>query len=288
MARSCLRGIFRLSPIAYFFPIAANLKMILVSDYHTHPQGHQIKPYSLALLQPWADRCRALGIRSLAFTDHDRYHTGVDFDVIDRLRERNADLQILAGIELDNDPETSAAGLRWVEQNWDRLDYVLGSVHYFRGETLMFDSADQSDQTRSRGANRAFAQYVEELQKLIQRGLIDCLAHLDLVKIHALYPEQYEPMKTFQPILELVQKAGLAIEASTAGWRKTVNAPYPHPAILRRAVDLGIPITAASDAHSYVQIAEDYDRLNPILEAAGVQSITLYQRHQPQAEETLR
>jgi histidinol-phosphatase (PHP family) len=255
--------------------------MILLSDYHTHPQGHQIRPYTLDLLQPWADRCRDFGIRSLAFTDHDRYHSGVNFEVVDRLREKNPDIQFLVGIELDNDPDSSAAGLRWVEQNWNRLDFVLGSVHYFHGETLMFDSADQSDQTRLRGADRAFEQYVVELQKTIKRGLIDCLAHLDLVKIHALYPQHYDPVEIFRPILELAKKAGLAIEASTAGWRKTVKEQYPHPAILRCAIDLGIPITAASDAHSYAQVAENYQRLTPILESAGLSQVALYQRHLP-------
>src|SRR3977135_3801082 len=171
--------------------------MIPDCDYHTHPQGHQIKPYTLDLLQPWIDRCKERGIRSLAFTDRDRYFAGVDFDVVDRLREKNPEIQILAGIELDNDPETSVAGLRWVEKNWDRLDFVLGSVHYFAGESAMFDSADQSSQLRSRGADKAFEQYIAELQKLIKRGSIDCLAHLDLVKIHAVRPENYDPATTF-------------------------------------------------------------------------------------------
>ena len=91
--------------------------MHLFSDYHMHPQGHRIQPYSLELLEPWAESAREKGLRDIAFTDHDRYHEGVDFGVIDRLRERHPDLQIRAGIELDNDPVTGAAGLRWVEKN---------------------------------------------------------------------------------------------------------------------------------------------------------------------------
>jgi histidinol-phosphatase (PHP family) len=253
--------------------------MILVSDYHTHPQGHRIRPYTLELLQPWIDRCPERGIQSIAFTDHDRYHVGVNFDVIERLREKNPDLQILAGIELDNDPETSVSGLRWVQENWDALDYVLGSVHYFSGESAMFDSADQSDQIRARGAAEAFDQYLKELEKLISRGSIDCLAHIDLVKIHALWPDHYNPEAYFRPVLELVKSAGLAIEASTAGWRKSVKEQYPHLALLRLANELEIPITAASDAHSHVQIAENYERLALILEEAGVKKIARFRRH---------
>ncbi len=70
-----------------------------------------MRPYTLELLQPWIDQCRAKNIQSIAFTDHDRYVDGVDFGVIDRLREQNPDIEILAGIELDNDPVTSSNGL---------------------------------------------------------------------------------------------------------------------------------------------------------------------------------
>ena len=105
-----------------------------------HPQGHRVQPYSAALLQPWIDSARKRGLSDIAFTDHDRYFAGVDFDEINRVREQNADVKIRAGIELDNDPTTSAAGRIWVEQNWDELDFVLGSIHYLDDPNEMFDS----------------------------------------------------------------------------------------------------------------------------------------------------
>ena len=249
-------------------------------DYHTHPQAHTERPYTIDLLQPWIDQCRPKQIHSIAFTDHDRYIAGFDFDVINRLRERNPDVEILAGIELDNDPFTSATGLRWVEKNWDRLDFVLGSVHYFNGETEMLDRTGEPGQIEALGASEAFYQYTRELEKLIARGFIDCLAHLDLVKIHRLFPERYDPVSRFGPILEIAHKGGLAIEASTAGWRKPVGEQYPQVSILKRAVQLGIPITTASDAHSYVQVGEDYDKLAGVLRAANVTEIVSFNRHQ--------
>jgi histidinol-phosphatase (PHP family) len=248
-------------------------------DYHTHPQGHTVRPYTIELLQPWIDQCRAKQIRSIAFTDHDRYIGGIDFGVLDRLRELNPEIEILAGIELDNDPVTSADGLRWVEQNWDRLDFVLGSVHYFSGETEMLDRAGETSQIKARGVSEAFDQYLRELEKLVSRGHIDCLAHLDLVKIHGLSPDRYDPAERFRPILEIAQKAGLAIEASTAGWRKAVGEQYPHIAILRAAVELQIPITTASDAHSHAQVAADYDKLGAVLAAAGISESVTFQEH---------
>jgi histidinol-phosphatase (PHP family) len=253
--------------------------MFPTCDYHTHPQGHTVRPYTIELLQPWIDQCRTKGIQSVAFTDHDRYLEGIDFEVVDRLRDQNSEIEILTGIELDNDPVTSTDGLRWVERNWERLDFVLGSIHYFSGESEMFDRTGETDQIDRRGLSEAFDQYVLELEKLIARGHIDCLAHLDLVKIHGLAPDQYDPVARFRPVLEIARKAGLAIEASSAGWRKAVGEQYPHSSILRAAVELQIPITTASDAHSSVQVAADYDKLGSVLDVAGVTETVTFKRH---------
>src|SRR5260370_15305384 len=116
--------------------------MPLPIDYHSHPQAHSIKPYTPELLQPWANSARERGLKEVAFTDHDRYHEGVDFDEIDKLRAANPDLKFLAGIELDNDPVTGQAGRAWVEKTWDRLHFVLGSAPYLPPETIMVRKFD--------------------------------------------------------------------------------------------------------------------------------------------------
>src|SRR5262249_4198497 len=118
--------------------------LVLFSDYHMHPQGQRTQRYTQELLQPWADFARRLGLTDIAFTDHDRYHAGVDFDEINRLRERNPDLQIRAGIELDNDPVHSAGGRKWIEKNWDKLDFVLRSVHFLDRADHIFASVPAS------------------------------------------------------------------------------------------------------------------------------------------------
>jgi histidinol-phosphatase (PHP family) len=248
-------------------------------DYHTHPQGHAVRPYTVELLQPWVDRCRERGIKSIAFTDHDRYREGVNFHVVDRLREINADLEILQGIELDNDPVTGRSGLQWVETHWDRLDFVLGSVHYLAGANRMFDGADQASQLHSLGLERAYEEYRAQLETLIRRGHIDCLSHLDLIKIHGLVPRTYEPEQFFGPILGQIAEGGLAMEINTAGWRKPVAEQYPAEPILRAAVALNIPISISSDAHSYAQVGEDYARLEHLLERVGVEKPVRFRRH---------
>jgi histidinol-phosphatase (PHP family) len=265
----------------------SNTQLRLFSDYHTHPQGHRVQRYTQALLQPWADSARRLGLKDIAFTDHDRYHAGIDFDEIDRLRERNPDLQIRAGIELDNDPVHSAAGRKWIEKRWDKLDFVLGSVHFLHRADQMFDSVpDGAAQFCGRNIDAVYADYFRRIRELVATGLVDCLAHLDLIKIHGHRPTQ-DIGSLVNETLELIRARNLAIELSAAGWRKPVNELYPGDPIIELAVESGIPFTTASDAHSQVQLGENFARLARKMADLGVRQVCIFQKHK-RAELTLQ
>ena len=253
--------------------------MSLPIDYHNHPQAHSIKPYTPELLQPWAESARKQGLKQVAFTDHDRYHQGVNFDEIDKLRAANPDLKILAGIELDNDPETGKAGRAWVEKNWDKLDFVLGSAHYLPPETEMFDQVTRKDEFAKRDLPADCVTYIAELEGMIDRGGIDCLAHLDLIKIHGVWQPEGGLVPYFRTLLERIHRENLAIEISTAGWRKPVGEQYPHVDIIRAAQQLGIPFTLASDAHSHAQLAEFYAPLAELLARLGIREVAAYEKH---------
>src|SRR6266403_638339 len=192
----------------------------LFSDYHTHPQGHRVQHYTQALLQPWADSAHKMALSDIAFTDHDRYHAGIDFDEIDRLREKNADLKIRAGVELNNDPVHSAAGRKWIEKHWDKLDFVLGSVHFLDRDDQMFDSVPAgAEQFDGRDIDAIYADYFRRVCEIAATGLVDCLAHIDLVKIHGHRPNA-EIEAIVGQTLDLIRSRNLAIELSTAGGRK--------------------------------------------------------------------
>jgi len=257
----------------------SNTPLRLFSDYHSHPQGHRVQRYTQALLQPWADSARRLGLKDIAFTDHDRYHSGIDFDEIDRLREGNPDLRIRAGIELDNDPVHSAAGRKWIEKHWVKLDFVLGSVHFLDRADQMFDSVpDGAVQFEGRNIDGVYADYFRRVRELIATGLVDCLAHLDLIKIHGHRPTA-DIASLIGETLELIRARNLAIELSTAGWRKPVNELYPGDPIIELAIEHGIPFTTASDAHSHAQLGEDFARLARIMANLGVREVCIFQNH---------
>ena len=252
----------------------------LFSDYHSHPQGHRVQTYSRELLQPWIDSARGRGLNDVAFTDHDRFHAGIDFDEIDKLRAANPDLKIRAGIELDNDPQTSAAGRKWIERNWDKLDFVLGSVHYLDNPTQMFDSVPAgASQFEGRNIDNLYTDYFRRVREIAATGLVDCLSHLDLIKIHGHRPNA-EIDEIVNETLDFIRSRDLAIELSTAGWRKPVNELYPADRIIELAIEKGIAFTTASDAHSHVQLAENFDRLAEKVSILGVREICVYDKHE--------
>jgi len=252
----------------------------LFSDYHTHPQGHRVQPYTPALLQPWVDSASKFGLTDIAFTDHDRYHAGVDFDEIDRLRERNSHLRIRAGIELDNDPVHSEAGRKWIEKHWDKLDFVLGSVHFLGRADQMFDSVpDGAEQFEGHDVDAIYADYFRRVREMAATGLVDCLAHLDLVKIHGHRPGS-EIGAIVNETLDFIRARNLAIELSTAGWRKPVNELYPGDRIIELAIEKGIPFTIASDAHSNAQLGDSYPRLAQKMAGFGIRRVCIFDKHQ--------
>jgi len=252
----------------------------LFSDYHTHPQGHRVQRYTPALLQPWVDSARKFGLTDIAFTDHDRYHTGIDFDEIDHLRERNPDLKLRAGIELDNDPIHSSAGRKWIEKHWDKLDVVHVSVHFLgRGYKMLDSVPDGAEQFEGHDVDAIYADYFRRVREMAATGLVDCLAHLDLVKIHGHRPGA-EIGAIVSETLDFIRARNLAIELSTAGWRKPVNELYPGDRIIELAIEKGIPFTTASDAHSHAQLGDNYPRLAQKMASCGIRGVCTFDKHQ--------
>ena len=192
-------------------------------------------------------------------------------------------MKIRAGIELDNDPETSAAGRKWVEKNWDKLDFVLGSIHYLDDPTQMFDSVpDGAEQFVGRDIGEIYEDYFRRVREIAATGLVDCLSHLDLIKIHGHRALRATFDSIVNETLDFIRSRDLAIELSTAGWRKPVDELYPSDEIIRLAMKKGIPFTTASDAHSHAQLGENYDRLAEKMSIFGIREVCVYEKHKRQ------
>ena len=79
--------------------------------------------------------------------------------------------------------------------------------------------------------------------------------------------------------LEFIHVRNLAIELSTAGWRKPVNELYPSDSIIELAMEKGIPFTSASDAHSHVQLGENFANLAHKMAEIGIRRVCIFEKH---------
>lgn len=252
---------------------------MLFSDYHNHPQGHRDLPYSLDVLQPWADFASGAALRDVTLTDHDRYHKGIDFDTFFRFKDKaklEKQIDFKLGIEIDNDPETSELGYKWIEKNYDRLDFVLGSVHFI--DDWAFDHPNYQEKYKDWDIDKLYSRYFDDIKKLIGRGLLDGLAHLDLIKIFG-HRQKKEIMTYVSGVLKLIKEKGLTVEMSTAGWRKPVNEQYPQDEIIHKIKELNIPITTSSDAHAPKDVGYAYDRLYKLLKSYRFDKVAVFENH---------
>jgi histidinol-phosphatase (PHP family) len=147
----------------------------------------------------------------------------------------------------------------------------------------MFDSVpDGAGQFVGRDIDEIYSDYFRRVREIAATGLVDCLSHLDLIKIHGHRPCG-DVRSIINETLDFIRSRNLAIELSTAGWRKPVDELYPSDEIIALAMQKGIAFTTASDAHSHVQLAENYDRLAEKMNSLGIREVCVFEKHKPRA-----
>jgi histidinol-phosphatase (PHP family) len=112
------------------------------------------------------------------------------------------------------------------------------------------------------------------------------MAHPDLVKVWGKdRPVPDGDLRRFYyPAMEAIADAGVAVEVSTAGFRKPVGEIYPAPAFLEMAIDAGTPLALSSDAHVPEQLGWEYERAVELLESMGVKEIAVFEKRERRLE----
>ena len=193
-----------------------------------------------------------------------------------KFKDTVKDVDFKIGIEIDNDPETSIEDYKWIEKSYDKLDFVLGSVHFIND--WPFDHPQHKEGFNKWNIDDLYTKYFDNITKLINKGYLDGLAHLDLIKIFGHRPKK--EIKTFvEDVLKLIKEKGLTVEMSTAGRRKPVNEIYRKEEIIKMIKDLDIPITTASDAHTAKDLGHSYDRLYEVLKKYGFTKVAVFEKH---------
>jgi histidinol-phosphatase (PHP family) len=164
------------------------------------------------------------------------------------------------------------------------LDYVVGSVHFLRDAAVDIDEWDVWG--RGEDPDRVWRRYFETVAESARSGLYDIVAHPDLVKVWG--RERPRPdgdlRRFYEPAVEAFAETGVAVEVSTAGWRKPVGELYPAPAFLEMVVEAGCPIALSSDAHEPNELGYRYEDAVELLEGLGVGELAVFEARERRLE----
>jgi histidinol-phosphatase (PHP family) len=270
------------------------------TDYHVHlrPDERENTPekfFTRSNFERYREAATERGIEELGVSEHVyrfhqalavwehpfwREHARDDIDDYCAFVREETDLKL--GIEADFIPGREDRMANLLEaRDWD---YVVGSVHFVGDQSL--DTEEFSIWTKTASAEHIWKRYFEMLAEAAQSGLFDILAHPDLVKVWGKdrpIPDG-DLRRFYYPAMEAIADANVALEVSTAGYRKPVGEIYPAPAFLEMAVDAGTPLALSSDAHVPEQLGYEYDRALKLLDSIGVKEIAVFERRERRME----
>ena len=264
----------------------------MLTDYHVHfrPDEPDSTPASDYFTAENADRyldaAARAGIAELGVSEHVHRFTAA-LDVWDHpfWREnarddlaaycdfvRSNDLRL--GIEMDfvGGREDRIANLLEAHS----FDYVVGSVHFVRDRAVDHDVYDLWEEVAD--PDRVWGMYFETLAEAMRSGLFDICAHPDLVKVWG--PGRPAPRRDvrfhYEPLVEAIADTGVAVEVSTAGYRKPAGELYPSDALAEMLVDAGAVFALSSDAHVPEHVGFEYARAEAAMRSWGVERIAVF------------
>jgi histidinol-phosphatase (PHP family) len=272
----------------------------LLTDYHVHlrtdaRENTAERFFTAANAERYREVATERGIAELGVAEHIyrfaaameiwqhpfwRQYAHDDLDDYCGFVREETDLRL--GIEMDFIPGREDRIANVLDgRDWD---YVVGSVHFLRDHSL--DTEEYSVWGAGESAERVWGRYFETVAASALSGLYDIIGHPDLVKVWgsaAPMPDR-DPRYFYEPAVEAFAEAGVAVELSTAGWRKPVGEQYPAVPFLEMLIDAGCPLALSSDAHTPAQLGHEYERAVELLQSLGVAEITVFERRRRRLE----
>jgi histidinol-phosphatase (PHP family) len=260
--------------------------MALPADYHMHTP---LCRHATGEPTELAAQAVQVGLHEIGFSDHNPMPQD-NFDAwrmalsdletyvakVEQARRDHPNLVIKLALETDFIPSYEG----WVRDLAARYpwDYLIGSVHYLTPPWAIDDPTRVSEWKR-RDPRELWTAYCERLTQAAESGLFDIIGHADLCKRFCFYPTGQtregspEPRpdcsEMFVPFLKAAARSGVAMELNTAGLRKDCKEIYPSPGIVRRAAELGVPITFGSDAHAPGEVGLNFTEAIELARNAG-------------------
>jgi len=189
-----------------------------------------------------------------------------------RFRDAAA-VPVLLGIEADYIPgQEDRLAATLAPFCWD---YVVGAVHVVGDWPV--DYSRYADRFLTADVTALYRDYYRLVAKMAAAGLFDVWAHGDLPKKFGYRPRE-DVTDAEEEALAAVAAAGMVMEINTSGERKPAREFYPSPRLLRRARELGIPITFGSDAHAPAEVGYAFAAAVRFARAAGYEQYVTFSR----------
>ncbi|MDJ0952796.1 MAG: histidinol-phosphatase HisJ family protein [Acidimicrobiia bacterium] len=187
-------------------------------------------------------------------------------------------LPVKLGLEVDFFPDTIDAVMALLEPYpWD---FLIGAIHWIGGWSVDYGvSAHEFDR---RGIRQAYEDYFRLETQLAASGVVDVLAHVDVVKRfgHVL---PSPPLDLYQEVVAAAAATDTAVEVSSAGLYKPVGEIYPAVPFLEMFHRSGVPITLASDAHAAEECGRGVSRLAEMAQTVGYTEYLVFDQRRPTA-----
>lgn len=218
----------------------------------------------------------AIGLPEIGFSDHSPMPSHIDdwrmenvefpryLELIEEAKISVPNMTIKLGLEVDY----ISGGEQWIEALSERAawDYLIGSVHYLGNWAV--DDPGLVHRFGERPVEETWERYWNLFQQAAKSGFFDVMAHPDLVKKFGHRPDG-DLNRFYEPAIEAVREAGVAIEINTAGLYKEVHEMYPAPQFLRLAAEADIPLVISSDAHEPNHVGRSFPEAIKLAQECG-------------------
>jgi histidinol-phosphatase (PHP family) len=202
---------------------------------------------------------------------------------IRHLRKEYPDIKIKFGCELEYLPE-------WMDDIKKLVasvpfDCVLGSVHIIDGVVISSDKKLEGIFEKNT-EETIYTKYFKQLLLLIDWVDFDIVAHFDVIKKYGItFYGPFKPIK-YKPIimeaLRLMAQKGIGIELNTGSLHRHCHELFPHPDILKWAVEAGVGhFTLASDSHKPAQAGKNIAQALEYAKDAGIKTLSTYTKRKP-------
>ena len=260
MARPTVAGLTAADSIAPASPAPGpDSPLDLPLDAHLHTD---LSPDSDVPIDVHCALAAEHGIAELAITDHIDFSPGspacgyVDHATRERQVREAAErwagrVAVRLGLEVTYERNREDEIRAWLARH--RYDYIIGSVHVYRGSP--YEATAVASFTAGRSLAEIVAPYFDEVLAAIRSGLFDTIGHLDYVKRYLaphVRPAQLAAApELLEPLLHALVETGVALEVNSSGLRQVAGETYPAAATVTRYRELGgRAVVAGSDSHA--------------------------------------